>query len=93
MNYGSSEEFLTVAIHQATGMIAAQADCDIDEAFHRLNIRAAAMGQTEVVRFLLTHNPDPTIREPIWRATALEAAQFHKRDEVVALLQAAAGSQ
>jgi hypothetical protein len=46
MNYGSSEEFLTVAIHQATGMIAAQADCDIDEAFHRLNIRAAAMGQT-----------------------------------------------
>jgi hypothetical protein len=46
MNYGSSEEFLTVAIHQATGMIAAQADCDIDEAFNRLNIRAAAMGQS-----------------------------------------------
>jgi hypothetical protein len=27
-------------------MIAAQSDCDVDEAFHRLNIRAAAMGQT-----------------------------------------------
>ena len=46
MYSGSSEEFLTVAIHQATGMVAAQADCDIDEAFNRLNIRAAAMGQT-----------------------------------------------
>ena len=46
MSNGSSEEFLTVAIYQATGMIAAQADCDIDEAFNRLNIRAAAMGQS-----------------------------------------------
>jgi hypothetical protein len=46
MNNGSSEEFLSVAIHQATGMIAAQVDCDIEEAFNRLTIRAAAMGQT-----------------------------------------------
>jgi plasmid stability protein len=27
-------------------MIAAQAGCDIVEAYHRLNIRAAAMGQS-----------------------------------------------
>jgi ANTAR domain-containing protein len=37
---------LTVAIHQATGMIAAQAGCDVSEAFARLTIRAAATGQT-----------------------------------------------
>jgi len=46
MSNGSSDEFRSVAVHQATGMIAAQADCGVDEAFHRLNIRAAAMGQT-----------------------------------------------
>jgi hypothetical protein len=40
------DETLTVAIHQATGMIAAQAGCDVDEAFARLTIRAAATGQT-----------------------------------------------
>lgn len=37
---------LTVAVHQATGMVAAQADCDVTEAFERLTIRAAATGQT-----------------------------------------------
>jgi AmiR/NasT family two-component response regulator len=46
MSNGASDEFRSVAVHQATGMIAAQADCDIDEAYHRLNIRAAAMGQS-----------------------------------------------
>ena len=57
-----SEEIPSVAVHQATGMIAAQADCDITEAFGLLTIRAAAQGQTRhelaldvldhVVRFL-----------------------------------------
>jgi nitrate/TMAO reductase-like tetraheme cytochrome c subunit len=37
---------MSVHVHQATGMIAAQADCDISEAFARLTIRAAAMGQS-----------------------------------------------
>jgi hypothetical protein len=31
---------------QATGMIAAQAGCGVEEALHRLIIRAEAMGQT-----------------------------------------------
>jgi ANTAR domain len=39
-------ELLSVAVHQATGMIAAQAGCDVSEAFERLTIRAAAVGQT-----------------------------------------------
>jgi nitrate/TMAO reductase-like tetraheme cytochrome c subunit len=39
-------DFMSVHVHQATGMIAAQADCDISEAFARLTIRAAAMGQS-----------------------------------------------
>ena len=43
---GSSDQPLSVAVHQATGMIAAQADCDVGEAFNRLKIRAAALGQT-----------------------------------------------
>ena len=41
-----SDEPLSVAVHHATGMIAAQADCDVGEAFNRLKIRAAALGQT-----------------------------------------------
>ena len=35
-------EPLTIAVHQATGMIAAQVGCDVVEAFDRLKIRAAA---------------------------------------------------
>ena len=41
-----AEESLSVAIHQATGMVAAQAGCDVTEAFARLKIRAAATGQS-----------------------------------------------
>ena len=33
-------------VHQAAGMIAVQANCDLEEAFGRLAIRAKAMGQT-----------------------------------------------
>ena len=40
------QESLSVAVHQATGMIAAQAGCDISEAFARLKIRAAATGRS-----------------------------------------------
>ncbi|HEV7526357.1 MAG TPA: ANTAR domain-containing protein [Acidimicrobiia bacterium] len=46
MAIGPSGESSTVAVHQATGMIAAQVGCDVAEAFHRLTIRAAATGQT-----------------------------------------------
>jgi hypothetical protein len=41
-----SKEPLSIAVHQATGMIAAQSDCDVIEAFERLTIRAAATGKT-----------------------------------------------
>ena len=43
---GPTSDSLSIAVHQATGMIAAQADCDVAEAFARLTIRAAATGQT-----------------------------------------------
>ena len=33
-------------VHQATGMVVAQLDCDTAEALGRLKIRAAATGQT-----------------------------------------------
>ncbi len=41
-----ADELFGAAVHQATGMIAAQANCDIVEALNRLKIRAAAMGQS-----------------------------------------------
>jgi hypothetical protein len=37
---------LSVEVHQATGMVAAQAECTVAEALGRLIIRAEAMGQT-----------------------------------------------
>jgi hypothetical protein len=37
-----SGDHLSSHIHQATGMVAAQADCDIDEALQLMVIRAAA---------------------------------------------------
>jgi hypothetical protein len=42
----TSDEALSIAVHQATGMIAAQAGCGVTEAFDRLKIRAAAKGMT-----------------------------------------------
>ncbi len=36
------DQSLTIVVHQATGMIAAQVGCDVSEAFDRLKIRAAA---------------------------------------------------
>lgn len=43
---GGPEDNLSYRIHQATGMVAAQVDCDIDEALARLRIRGRATGQT-----------------------------------------------
>ena len=39
-------EYVGVHVYQATGMVAAQVGCDIDEAFNRLTIRAAALNQS-----------------------------------------------
>jgi len=46
MSGAQSDESLGKHVHQAIGMIAAQVDCDLEEALARLKIRAAAMGQT-----------------------------------------------
>jgi len=43
---GASDEYLSAEVHQATGMIAVQADCDTDEALGRLRIRAGAIGHS-----------------------------------------------
>ena len=43
---GAPDEDLSVAVHQAAGMIAVQADCEISEALNRLKIRSEAAGQT-----------------------------------------------
>lgn len=41
--------------------------------------------------FLLTKQPDLTIKEPFWGTTALDAARFFKQREIVALLEPLAG--
>lgn len=50
-------------------------------------IWAAAHGRLAVVEFLLTKNPDLTVTEPRFRSSALSAARYHGRDQVVALLE------
>ena len=46
MANGYPDGHLSDRVHQATGMISAQLNCEVDEAFNRLKIRAAAMDQT-----------------------------------------------
>jgi hypothetical protein len=60
-----------------------------DHVLEHALIFAAAHGRPAVVQLLLARGPDLTVREPFWKATALEAARFHRRDDVVALLEAA----
>jgi ankyrin repeat protein len=71
---------------------AVEKDLPLDRLLEWALIWAAAMGQTEVVRFLLEKDPDLNVREPFWGATALEAAKFHERDQVVQLLQGPCGN-
>jgi hypothetical protein len=54
-------------------------------------IFAAAHGRRAVVELLLTKAPDLTVREPFWKATALEAAAHHQRVEIIALLEPLCG--
>ena len=49
-------------------------------------IYAAAHGRRQIVEFLLTKKPDMSVREPVWKSTALGAAQYFQRPEIVALL-------
>jgi ankyrin repeat protein len=64
-------------------------DLPPDHVLEHSLIFAAAHGRRAVVELLLARGPDLTVREPFWKATALEAARFHKRDEIAALLEAA----
>ena len=63
---GTPDEQRSVHVHQAAGMIAVQANCDVEEAFGRLAIRAAAMGQTvedtalDVLDRLIRFDEQPT---------------------------------
>jgi hypothetical protein len=43
---GAYGEHLGDRVHQATGMISAQAECDLTEALALLIVRAAELGQT-----------------------------------------------
>jgi len=49
-------------------------------------IYAAAHGRRQIVEFLLTKTPDLSVREPVWQSTALGAAEYFQRPEIVALL-------
>jgi AmiR/NasT family two-component response regulator len=46
MPHDASGDHLSVQVHQATGMVAAQAGCSVGEALVRLQRRAKTMGQT-----------------------------------------------
>ncbi|MDQ1476959.1 MAG: hypothetical protein QOE62_2188 [Actinomycetota bacterium] len=46
MAEGPDRYALSSRVHQATGMVAVQLDCTIDEALNRLIIRAAASGRS-----------------------------------------------
>ena len=48
---------------------------------------AAAHRRRSVVEFLLTKNPDPRIREPIWNNTALDCARYGGDVDVIALIK------
>jgi hypothetical protein len=62
----SPDEQRSVHVHQAAGMIAVQANCDVEEALGRLTIRAKAMGQTvedtalDVLDRLIRFDEQPT---------------------------------
>jgi hypothetical protein len=66
---------------------AAQRELALDHILEYALIFAAAHGRRAVVEFLLTKAPDLSVKEPFWKATALEAAAHHKHVEIVALLE------
>jgi hypothetical protein len=50
-------------------------------------IYAAAHGHGDVVELLLTTGPDLSVTEPVFHSTALGAARYHGRADLVALLE------
>jgi AmiR/NasT family two-component response regulator len=43
---GDPDDRLSMLVNQATGIVAVQLDCDVIEAFERLQLRALATGQS-----------------------------------------------
>jgi AmiR/NasT family two-component response regulator len=43
---GVSDERISTLVHLATGIVAVQLDCDVIEAFDRLQLRALATGES-----------------------------------------------
>jgi hypothetical protein len=75
-------------VEQGWGRASAAArELSLDHFLEHALIFAAAHGRRDVVGFLLTKQPDLTIKEPFWGATALGAARFFKHSEIVALLE------
>jgi hypothetical protein len=66
---------------------AVERELDLDHILEYALIFAAAHGRRSVVEYLLTKDPDLTIREPFWKGNALEAAEHHKRTDIIALLK------
>jgi len=51
-------------------------------------IYASAMGRVDVVKLLVDRGARLDVREPWWNATALGMARYHKRQKVIAYLEA-----
>jgi len=60
---------------------------DVNHVLEYALIQAALHGRRAVVEFLLAKNPDLTLREPNWNATALGAARWANHGDVVALIE------
>ena len=43
---GGADDRINLVVNQACGMISVQAGCDVDDAFGRLQTRAAELGQS-----------------------------------------------
>jgi hypothetical protein len=60
---------------------------DADHMLEYALIYAAAHGRCPVVELLLTKGPDLQVKEPMWKNTALGAAECARRPEMVARLK------
>lgn len=66
---------------------------DPERALEYALIYAAAHGRVEVVELLLGMRPDLDVTEPLFHSTALGAARYHGRADVIELLEAASAAQ
>jgi len=66
-----TEDFPSNRVHQATGMISAQAECSLTEAMQLLILRADAMAQSieatalDVLEGLIRFDDEPAVRRPL----------------------------